>query len=73
MSIIKLSLVEMSILDNNSIGTSKNYHFWYLKMYLWYQISKMAFLLLTITFMITEIKIVTSKNWIIDIKNEHCY
>jgi len=28
----------MSILDmNNSIGTSKNDHFWYVKMYLWYQ------------------------------------
>jgi len=23
--------------------------------------------------MISEINIVTSKNWIIDIKNEHCY
>jgi len=31
----------------------------------------MAFLLVTITLMISEIKIVTSKNWIIDIKNEH--
>jgi len=35
----------------------------------------MAFLLVTITFMILKynIKIVTSKKWIIDIKNEHCY
>jgi len=33
----------------------------------------MAFLLVTITFMISEIKIATSKNVIIDIKNEHCY
>jgi len=35
--------------------------------------SKMAFLLVTITFMRSEIKIVTSKNLIIDIENEHGY
>jgi len=32
-----------------------------------------AFLLVTITFMISEINIDTRKNWIIDIKNDHCY
>jgi len=36
-SIIKLSLVEMSILAiNNSIATGKNDNFWYLKIYFWY-------------------------------------
>jgi len=38
-----------------------------------FQIPKMAFLRVTITFMISEINIVTSKNVITDIKNEHCY
>jgi len=38
-----------------------------------FQISKIAFLLVTITSMISEINIVTSKNFILDIKNEHCY
>jgi len=31
----------------------------------------MAFLLVTVTFMTSEINVVTSKNLIIDIKNEH--
>jgi len=72
----------MSILDiNNSIGTiCKNDHKFdhdrknflsenVFLISLLFQISKMLFLLGTITFMISEMSIATSKNRIIDIKN----